>query len=201
MRRARAANPVVVTVAAHCVQFNGEKFRTLNKAVGAGALSTKVTDFGLAMRLQHNHTHASNVKQGTPFYVAPEVTQQRRLHQSSDVYAFGVIMWELMMGCPVYIKRCDPSCTAAPPSCTARPAARNRLRGHGQPTPSTCLRLGCRMSRRRVHLPLSLAISHRATQHCCSRSSRHSKQHSMSGEGGEGIPAHWRPRNMPQQCP
>eukprot|EP00892_Ulva_mutabilis_P012786 jgi/Ulvmu1/9880/UM057_0035.1 len=85
------------------LKFNRDKYRSVAKAVAA--FSIKVTDFGLAMRLQHNHTHASNVKQGTPFYVAPEVTQQRRLHQSSDVYAFGVMMWELMMGCPVYIKR------------------------------------------------------------------------------------------------
>ena len=88
------------------MQFNEDRYKSMKHAIASAAFTTKVSDFGLAMRLKHNRTHASNVKQGTPFYVAPEVANQRRLHQSSDVYAFGVMMWELMMGCPVYIKRC-----------------------------------------------------------------------------------------------
>ena len=90
------------------VQYDGTRHGDVRSAVEAGEFEVKVTDFGLAMLLQSEHMHASNMKQGTPFHAPPEVTQQRRPYQSSDVYAFGVMMWELMMGCPAYVKRCRP---------------------------------------------------------------------------------------------
>jgi serine/threonine protein kinase len=88
------------------VQYDETAFSSLMDALAYGAAVVKIADFGMAMRMESNQTHASDVHRGTFFYMAPETKQHRELYPASDVYAFGIMMWELMMGTLVYCARC-----------------------------------------------------------------------------------------------
>lgn len=55
----------------------------------------KIADFGLSVKIKRGERHVSGIQHGTEGYVAPEVLQTRRMVKASDVYSFGIIMWEM----------------------------------------------------------------------------------------------------------
>eukprot|EP00892_Ulva_mutabilis_P009187 jgi/Ulvmu1/6640/UM003_0278.1 len=87
------------------LKYDEVAHRSVGSSLVASAAVCKIADFGMARRMNRGKSHASGVRQGTPFYIAPEMVAHHQLHRSSDVYAFGVIMWEVMMGCSVYIAK------------------------------------------------------------------------------------------------
>eukprot|EP00803_Ostreobium_quekettii_P000291 evm.model.scf_158.3 EVM.evm.TU.scf_158.3 scf_158:21217-34323(-) len=57
----------------------------------------KVADFGLSLKMSSEQTHVSNVQQGEPFYMAREVMEEGSASKAADIYAFGVVLWEMYM--------------------------------------------------------------------------------------------------------
>jgi len=64
----------------------------------------KVCDFGLSQTLdaQRLFLQDSETAKGTPLYMAPEVFEGKRFNEKIDIYAFGLIIWELITGHTVF---------------------------------------------------------------------------------------------------
>jgi serine/threonine protein kinase len=59
--------------------------------------SAKLSDFGLAQRKPTDGTHAA-VLTGTPKYMAPELLDGARSSVASDMYALGIMLYEMTLG-------------------------------------------------------------------------------------------------------
>ncbi|OLD62701.1 MAG: hypothetical protein AUI47_11580 [Acidobacteria bacterium 13_1_40CM_2_68_5] len=60
----------------------------------------RITDFGLAVL--EDGTGAQNDRAGTPYYMAPEQLAGKPLSVQSDLYALGLILYELFTGSPAF---------------------------------------------------------------------------------------------------
>gem|GEM_PF-1039851 len=68
-------------------------------------LVVKVLDFGLAKMVEADHSQGlteEDVIMGTPGYMSPEQIGGLQLTPCSDVYALGVIWWEMLTGRPMF---------------------------------------------------------------------------------------------------
>ena len=61
----------------------------------------KVMDFGISRSFAEDVTVTGSVV-GTPAYMAPEQAEGRALDQRTDVYAFGLILYEIFTGAPAF---------------------------------------------------------------------------------------------------
>jgi serine/threonine protein kinase len=56
----------------------------------------KLGDFGLSRLLAEHQTHVDTGSYGTASIAAPELLCEGRLTKSSDIYAFGILLWEMV---------------------------------------------------------------------------------------------------------
>src|SRR5688572_25088350 len=61
-----------------------------------GKIAIKISDLGLSKSAIESLD--DNEKYGIIPYMAPEIFQGQKCTKASDIYSFGMIMWELMMG-------------------------------------------------------------------------------------------------------
>ncbi|KAG2498415.1 hypothetical protein HYH03_003673 [Edaphochlamys debaryana] len=61
-------------------------------------MCAKLCDFGLSRVLGGDRTHVSTRPHGTASHLAPEVWAEGHVSQQSDMYAFGITLWELATG-------------------------------------------------------------------------------------------------------
>lgn len=61
------------------------------KSAFAFRYATKVADFGLSVKMGLGQSHLSNMRQGTPFYAAPEVVNQGLLSRPADGEDLGML--------------------------------------------------------------------------------------------------------------
>jgi len=64
----------------------------------------KIVDFGLAAAMSHSNSRVTKTGHmvGTPSYMAPEQVRGLAIDQRTDLYALGVIMYEMFTGVPPY---------------------------------------------------------------------------------------------------
>jgi serine/threonine-protein kinase len=67
-----------------------------------GRLDTRLTDFGIARILNTPSMTTPNAVVGTPHYMAPEAFHGVTASAATDVYALGVVLYELVSGRPPY---------------------------------------------------------------------------------------------------
>jgi len=89
-----------------------------------GGVRSRLTDFGIARLLDSSGMTTSGAVLGTPNYMAPEVIEGSPATPAADVYALGIVLYELLAGRPPFDDDgCDTAILLRHTRAAARPLA------------------------------------------------------------------------------
>ncbi|KAL8265496.1 hypothetical protein R6Q59_023626 [Mikania micrantha] len=60
--------------------------------------TVKVADFGLSRIKHQTYLKTKSTGKGTPQWMAPEIIRNEQVDEKSDVYSYGVVLWEIITG-------------------------------------------------------------------------------------------------------
>jgi serine/threonine-protein kinase len=89
------------TSVAHAAGIVHRDLKPANVLVNSDGL-LKIVDFGLAAAMSHGNSRVTKTGHmvGTPTYMAPEQVRGLAIDQRTDLYALGVMMYEIFTGVP-----------------------------------------------------------------------------------------------------
>jgi len=73
-----------------------------NIMITSDSHEVKITDFGIAKNLQSDDMTTGSRILGTPLYMAPEQIEGKAVDARSDIYALGIMMYEMVSGTPPF---------------------------------------------------------------------------------------------------
>ena len=88
----------------------------------------KLTDFGLADATVHEHVRGEDMIGGKLGYLPPEIIRRESSDHRADLFALGVVFWEMLAGRPLFGGRDEGETIRAIANCEV-PTLADRMRG------------------------------------------------------------------------
>lgn len=94
--------------------------------------AVKLTDFGLADAAVHETARSEDLVGGKLGYLAPEIVRQQRHDHRIDIFAVGIVLWEMLAGRRLFHRSTDLETVRAVAACEI-PPIRSLNRGVPEP--------------------------------------------------------------------
>ncbi len=96
-----------------------------NVMIGLNGI-VKITDFGLARAMDRARITRPEMVKGKIAYLAPELIEEGDPSPQSDIFSLGVVLWELLAGRRLFMRRSDLETVKAVARCDVPPLAKLR---------------------------------------------------------------------------